>query len=1122
MIPVPNRFAGLLFSLLFALSLAPGAHAQLTEHCTVSVLNRTVQVKPDGSWVLPNIPANFGQVRARATCVENGITRAGQSELFSVPANGAVNLPMVQLGAVAAIPAALTVAAPTTTLPTAGATTQLVVTAKFPDGSAKNVTAASAGTNYTNSNVKVATITPDGLVTAVSSGTVIISALHEGALGLIRIQVALSGGDADGDGIPDDIELANGLNPNDPTDGFADPDNDGLTNKQELVDFGTRIDLADTDGDTIADGEEVVAGTDGFVTNPLRADTDGDGVNDGTEVANGSNPTDPSDRGRALVSIEVNPSAFTLTVNTIIGEASRQLKVTGRLKNGGTVDLTSTTQGTNYTSSDLTKCNFGSPDGRVFASADGTCTITATNSGFSATANGTVTTFAPTARTFISIPGFANNVEVNGNFAYVAAGSTGLQVVDVTNRSAPVIVGAVDTPGNANDVVVVGSTAFVADGSAGLRIIDITDPRNPVIVGAVDTPGDAQDVMVKGSRAFVADGASGLQIVDVTNPQTPVLLGSVDTPGSAKGVDAAQDRPLAIVADGSSGIHVVDITDATHPTLIASISIAGDARDVVISGNFAFVADFCGSFTSVDISDPSQPVLKASTDPSLGGKLVDVALAGRFALGADVFFVNGVPIIDVSTPQAPAPRTPLDFRTFRDDDGTGIAVDSSFVYLTAGNKLVTVADCKVPGVENGTNGDTRLYIGQYLDVEDLAEIPPTVDLTAPVSGDTLVEGETFTLRAEATDDIAVASLRFLVNGQVVFTDTAEPFEFRFTVPVGVSSLTFSAEAIDLGNNIGAASEVTITVIPDPLTTVIGMVVDTEGNPVGGVTVSTVGGHSGVTLSDGSFSIPGVSTIVGSIQVRATFTTADGMVLKGASAPVSPIRAGTTDVGQIRLASCLSPPAGLVGWWPGDGNANEVQRGNNGTVQGGVTFAPGEVAQAFNFNGSTGFVTVPDGDLWTFGTNDFTVDLWANFRSVRPSSIGNPASVFISHNEGPGPQNKWNFMFGGGKLNFHINGPTIGALFLAQATFSPALGRWYHLAVTRKGTTFTIYVDGTPVSSEVNTVAIPNPNGPLTIGQTENLGFHDGLIDEVEIFNRALSQSEIQGIFTAGSLSKCKP
>ncbi|HJY84262.1 MAG TPA: hypothetical protein VKK81_24660, partial [Candidatus Binatia bacterium] len=113
----------------------------------------------------------------------------------------------------------------------------------------------------------------------------------------------------------------------------------------------------------------------------------------------GSDPKNASDHGRKLVSIAVNPPNFVIDANTILlSEAYWQLAVTGTLANScGTVDLTSTTQGTNYTSSDLTKCNFGAEAGRVFAGADGTCTITATNGGFSATANGTVTTFAPTA-----------------------------------------------------------------------------------------------------------------------------------------------------------------------------------------------------------------------------------------------------------------------------------------------------------------------------------------------------------------------------------------------------------------------------------------------------------------------------------------------------------------------------------------------------------------------------------------------------------------------------------------------------------------------------------------------------------------------------------------------------
>jgi len=156
----------------------------------------------------------------------------------------------------------------------------------------------------------------------------------------------------------------------------------------------------------------------------------------------------------------------------VLGEASRQLVATGQLTDGTTIDLTSTTRGTSYNSNNFGVCNFGAPDGRVFAGADGLCTVTVSNGAFSAQIAGVVRTFAPRALSFIDIPGYANNVDVVGNYAYVAAGATGLQVVSVADRSVPQIVGSRDTPGNANDVVVEGARAYVADGAAGLQIVD--------------------------------------------------------------------------------------------------------------------------------------------------------------------------------------------------------------------------------------------------------------------------------------------------------------------------------------------------------------------------------------------------------------------------------------------------------------------------------------------------------------------------------------------------------------------------------------------------------------------------------------------------------------------------
>ncbi|MGQ0796315.1 MAG: LamG-like jellyroll fold domain-containing protein [Methanobacteriota archaeon] len=226
--------------------------------------------------------------------------------------------------------------------------------------------------------------------------------------------------------------------------------------------------------------------------------------------------------------------------------------------------------------------------------------------------------------------------------------------------------------------------------------------------------------------------------------------------------------------------------------------------------------------------------------------------------------------------------------------------------------------------------------------------------------------------------------------------------------------------------------------------------------------------------------------------------------------------------------CAPPPSGLVAWWPGDGNANDIISSNHGLLRNGATSsAPGHVGLAFSFDGVDDFVEVPDSELWAFGAQDFTVDLWANFDSVKPSTVTHPAAVLIGNDEGPGITNKWFFALGGGFLYVALHSPTLGPKFLAQGSFSPILNRWYHLVLTRTSGTFRIYVDGALLSSQGSADIIPNANAPLTIGQAESaVGaleqfFMHGRIDEVEILHRALAISEIDALFKAGGLGKCR-
>ncbi|MEA2463104.1 MAG: hypothetical protein QOJ98_851, partial [Acidobacteriota bacterium] len=172
--------------ILLLLAVAPFALGQtaiprLNEKCTVSVLNRNSLVRPDGSWLLPNIPANFGLIRARASCVENGRTLSGESEPFLLPPDGSVNVPPIALGVSTPIPSIMTVTATRQTLSTIGMTSQLTVIGIYEGNVSRNISANAQGTTYASSNPLIATVTAGGQVQAVSSGTVIVQATNEGA-----------------------------------------------------------------------------------------------------------------------------------------------------------------------------------------------------------------------------------------------------------------------------------------------------------------------------------------------------------------------------------------------------------------------------------------------------------------------------------------------------------------------------------------------------------------------------------------------------------------------------------------------------------------------------------------------------------------------------------------------------------------------------------------------------------------------------------------------------------------------------------------------------------------------------------------------------------------------------
>jgi large repetitive protein len=243
------------------------AFAQLDENCTVSILNRSVQADPDGLWKITNLPIGFGPVVARAVCVKNGQTSFGRTGAYTLNHLQTTGYDAtITLGPSDLAPERLSISSSITSLSSVSQVTQASVFSRLPDGTTRDVTAATSGTVYLTSNPAIATVSTNGLITATGVGAALISAINDGVTAILTIKVARPI-DSDGDGIVDDKELELGLNPNNPLDALEDPDADGLTNLDESR-LGTDIRSSDSDGDRIPDGFEVQ-----LQLNPLSPNT---------------------------------------------------------------------------------------------------------------------------------------------------------------------------------------------------------------------------------------------------------------------------------------------------------------------------------------------------------------------------------------------------------------------------------------------------------------------------------------------------------------------------------------------------------------------------------------------------------------------------------------------------------------------------------------------------------------------------------------------------------------------------------------------------------------------------------------------------------------------------------
>ena len=217
-----------------------------------------------------------------------------------------------------------------------------------------------------------------------------------------------------------------------------------------------------------------------------------------------------------------------------------------------------------------------------------------------------------------------------------------------------------------------------------------------------------------------------------------------------------------------------------------------------------------------------------------------------------------------------------------------------------------------------------------------------------------------------------------------------------------------------------------------------------------------------------------------------------------------------------------PTNGLVGWWPFNGNANDESGNlNNGAVFGATLTSDrnGNNAKAFSFNGTNQYIII---DSATFLTPQYSVSIWfksnngfcptsgALLRSGGGSCDGKGFAISNSNNE---MNFGFNEFINSNQGTFSYQSPT------SCSSYNP--NSWHNIVFTRNLNYSVEYFNGQPVDTSFNTSYQPSLYCPIYIGSNhlingQSWNVFSGFVDDLAIWNRALSPQEVMSIFLSCS------
>ncbi len=239
-----------------------------------------------------------------------------------------------------------------------------------------------------------------------------------------------------------------------------------------------------------------------------------------------------------------------------------------------------------------------------------------------------------------------HDIAVSGNYAYLANAFDGLLILDISNPGEPALIEKYDEV-YAYSVTLSDDHTYISEGMY-IVILDVTDPSSPIVLGACETDGYAGSISVAGDHVYIAGGESGFSIVDISDPAALQIVGSYGFPCIVHNIAVTDE--YAYIADGINGLEIFD----PSRKLVGRYSDHGYVSNVIVSGDHAYLtwsidAGTHHSFLEIiDVSDPRTPTLAGCYG---GISPLVFAVEGNYA------YVQGLEdyleVVDVSDPAEP-------------------------------------------------------------------------------------------------------------------------------------------------------------------------------------------------------------------------------------------------------------------------------------------------------------------------------------------------------------------------------------------------------------------------------------------------------------------------------------